>query len=179
MLLRTARPRDRGETGRPKTDLCVYSYFTRCSTNNTQLPPLPSLETIPSQLSNTSVHPSTSFGSTNHTTTTHSSSQSIAPSQPSSQPYPNPSQSYQAQAYGPIQVFPPIQPQPAPTFGVPLAVQMARDGVEHPRILTKCAAAIEKHGLDNVGIYRLSGTTSRVRELRGALDRGKSHPLVV
>ena len=59
-----------------------------------------------------------------------------------------------------------------PTFGVPLALQMARDGVEHPRILTKCAAAIEKHGLNNVGIYRLSGTMSRVKELKNLLDRG-------
>lgn len=50
---------------------------------------------------------------------------------------------------------------------------MSRDGVEHPRILTKCAAAIEKHGINNVGIYRLSGTMSRVKELKNLLDRGK------
>jgi hypothetical protein len=49
---------------------------------------------------------------------------------------------------------------------------MARDGVDVPRILEKCAEAIELHGIDNMGIYRLSGTTSRVQRLKAALDRG-------
>jgi hypothetical protein len=49
---------------------------------------------------------------------------------------------------------------------------MARDNVEVPRILEKCAEAIEMHGLDSMGIYRLSGTTSRVQRLKAALDRG-------
>ncbi|KAG9122622.1 hypothetical protein FRC07_000933 [Ceratobasidium sp. 392] len=154
------------------------------------LPPLPSLEAIPSQLSATSIHPSGSFMSTNTGTgsMSHShpsSSNNTPPSQthpppqpqqqqqtPSSYPQPQATPSYpHAQAYGPTQVFPPIQPQPAPTFGVPLAVQVARDGVEHPRILAKCTAAIEKHGLDSVGIYRVNGTTSRVQKLKGLLDR--------
>lgn len=50
---------------------------------------------------------------------------------------------------------------------------MARDNVEVPRILEKCAEAIEMHGLDSMGIYRLSGTTSRVQRLKAALDRGE------
>ncbi|GAA5985878.1 hypothetical protein JCM11641_005330 [Rhodosporidiobolus odoratus] len=58
-----------------------------------------------------------------------------------------------------------------PTFGVDLGEQMARDGVEVPRVLEKCAEAIELHGLDSMGIYRLSGTTSRVQRLKAALDR--------
>ncbi|KAG8718042.1 hypothetical protein FRC08_006076 [Ceratobasidium sp. 394] len=150
------------------------------------LPPLPSLDTIPSQLSATSVHPSSSFNSTNTNPTgpTHSHSSSLnntppsqtqPPPQSQSQPpssYPQAQPSYpQAQAYGPTQVFPPVQPQPGPTFGIPLALQMARDGVEHPRILVKCAEAIEKHGLENVGIYRVNGTTSRVQKLKALLDR--------
>ncbi|GEM12854.1 rho GTPase-activating protein [Rhodotorula toruloides] len=58
-----------------------------------------------------------------------------------------------------------------PTFGIDLGEQMARDNVEVPRILEKCAEAIELHGLDSMGIYRLSGTTSRVQRLKAALDR--------
>ncbi|GAA5918455.1 hypothetical protein JCM6882_005138 [Rhodosporidiobolus microsporus] len=58
-----------------------------------------------------------------------------------------------------------------PTFGVELGEQMARDGVDVPRVLEKCAEAIELHGLDSMGIYRLSGTTSRVQRLKAALDR--------
>ncbi|BGP17900.1 Rho GTPase-activating protein [Rhodosporidiobolus nylandii] len=65
---------------------------------------------------------------------------------------------------------PPATPR-RPTFGVDLGEQMSRDGVEVPRVLEKCAEAIELHGLDSMGIYRLSGTTSRVQRLKAALDR--------
>ncbi|KAG8728063.1 hypothetical protein FRC12_022048 [Ceratobasidium sp. 428] len=167
------------------------------------LPPLPSLETISSQLSTPFMHPSSSFTSTNTGTgsmthshpsssnnTPPSQTQPPPPTQPSyppssyqppstqpthSQPQPQATPSYpHAQAYGPTQVFPPVQTQPGPTFGIPLALQVARDGVEHPRVLAKCTAAIEKHGLDSVGIYRVNGTTSRVQKLKGLLDRDVS-----
>ncbi|GAA5877508.1 hypothetical protein JCM1840_003876 [Sporobolomyces johnsonii] len=65
----------------------------------------------------------------------------------------------------------PTGPPTRPTFGLDLGEQMARDGVEVPRVLEKCAEAIELHGLESMGIYRLSGTTSRVQRLKGALDR--------
>lgn len=67
---------------------------------------------------------------------------------------------------------PPTGPPLNPTFGVDLGDQMLRDSVEVPRILEKCAEAIELYGLESMGIYRLSGTTSRVQRLKGALDRG-------
>ncbi|KAK4050229.1 Rho GTPase-activating protein [Microbotryomycetes sp. JL201] len=57
------------------------------------------------------------------------------------------------------------------TFGVDLGEQMARDGVEVPRVLEKCCEVIELLGLESVGIYRLSGTTSRVQRLKSLLDR--------
>ncbi|ORX39261.1 hypothetical protein BD324DRAFT_619059 [Kockovaella imperatae] len=57
------------------------------------------------------------------------------------------------------------------TFGVDLGEQLARDGTEVPKVVEKCAAAIEAYGLDSVGIYRLSGTTSRVQALKAALDK--------
>src|SRR6202030_617752 len=56
--------------------------------------------------------------------------------------------------------------------GVDLAEQMTRDNVEVPPIVEKCAAAIEKYGMELQGIYRLSGTTSKVQKLKEQLDRG-------
>ena len=65
-------------------------------------------------------------------------------------------------------------PPTRPTFGVDLGEQMHRDGLEVPRVLEKCCQAIELHGLELMGIYRLSGTTSRVQRLKANLDRGGS-----
>ncbi|KAG7093520.1 hypothetical protein E1B28_007194 [Marasmius oreades] len=58
-----------------------------------------------------------------------------------------------------------------PTFGVDLGEQMARDDVDVPRIMKKCCEAIEKYGLESQGIYRLSGTTSKVAKLKQLLDK--------
>lgn len=57
-----------------------------------------------------------------------------------------------------------------PIFGVDLAEQMARDKVEVPPILEKCATAIEEMGIENMGIYRLSGTTSKIQRLKASFD---------
>ena len=59
-----------------------------------------------------------------------------------------------------------------PTFGVDLAEQMARDGVEIPLIMEKCCAAIEKYGLRSQGIYRISGMMTKIQRLKERLDRG-------
>ncbi|KAI9636893.1 putative GTPase activating protein [Dioszegia hungarica] len=56
------------------------------------------------------------------------------------------------------------------TFGVDLGEQLQRDGVEVPRVVELCAKAIEAYGIDSMGIYRLSGTSSRVQALKRALD---------
>ncbi|CAO1637231.1 unnamed protein product [Parajaminaea phylloscopi] len=64
---------------------------------------------------------------------------------------------------GPLQKIRPI-------FGVDLATQMARDNVEVPGILEKCAASVEAFGKENIGIYRLSGTTSKVQRLKAKFD---------
>ena len=58
-------------------------------------------------------------------------------------------------------------------FGVSLGDQMQRDGVEIPRVLEKCAETIEMYGLDVTGIYRLSGTTSRIQRLKAKLEASK------
>jgi len=48
---------------------------------------------------------------------------------------------------------------------------MTRDNVEVPPIMQKCCEAIEKYGIQSQGIYRLSGTTSKVANLKLKLDR--------
>lgn len=60
-----------------------------------------------------------------------------------------------------------------PTFGVDLAEQMARDNVEVPPIVAKCCEAIEKHGIRLQGIYRVSGMSSKVANLKQRLDKGE------
>ncbi|KAI8444090.1 hypothetical protein BY996DRAFT_8153907, partial [Phakopsora pachyrhizi] len=59
------------------------------------------------------------------------------------------------------------------TFGVDLASQMIRDGVENvPKILEKSVELIEKYGgLEVVGIYRISGTTSKIARLKQRFDQ--------
>jgi len=70
-----------------------------------------------------------------------------------------------------------IQDKGQPTFGIDLAEQMARDNVEVPPIVVKCCEAIEKYGIRSQGIYRVSGTTSKVANLRQKLEKGlSSHP---
>ncbi|BEJ16227.1 hypothetical protein CspHIS471_0508320 [Cutaneotrichosporon sp. HIS471] len=68
-------------------------------------------------------------------------------------------------------VSPGIPANSGATFGVDLGDQLARDGAEVPKVVVKCAEAIEAYGLDSVGIYRLSGTTSKVTALKNALDK--------
>lgn len=62
--------------------------------------------------------------------------------------------------------------RPRPTFGIDLAEQMIRDGVEVPPIMVKCCEAIEKHGITTMGVYRIGGTMSKVTRLKEKLDKG-------
>jgi hypothetical protein len=80
------------------------------------------------------------------------------------------------------------------TFGIALSEQVVSEGTEIPKVVEKCAQAIEAYGelyfgiqmslapvtetssrsgLDQMGIYRLSGTTSKVQRLKAALDVGR------
>lgn len=51
---------------------------------------------------------------------------------------------------------------------------MVRDGVEVPTVVTKCCEMVEKYGMDIQGIYRLSGTVTKVARLKELMDRGMS-----
>lgn len=64
-----------------------------------------------------------------------------------------------------------------PTFGFDLAEQMARDNVEIPPVVEKCCTAIEKYGLSSQGLYRISGTITKVLKLKDRLDKGKQASL--
>ncbi|WWC63842.1 uncharacterized protein I303_106447 [Kwoniella dejecticola CBS 10117] len=93
------------------------------------------------------------------------------------QPIHNPSYSSQQQSHnydnGSSEgwVPPGLPASSGATFGVDLGEQLNRDGVEVPKVVEKCAQAIEAYGLESMGIYRLSGTTSRVQALKNALDK--------
>lgn len=50
---------------------------------------------------------------------------------------------------------------------------MARDKVEVPLLMVKCCEAIEKHGIESQGIYRVSGMKSKVAGLKARLDKGE------
>ena len=52
---------------------------------------------------------------------------------------------------------------------------MSRDDVDVPPIMVKCCEAIEKHGLNFQGIYRVGGTVTKVAKLREMLDKGLCH----
>ncbi|KAF9786398.1 RhoGAP-domain-containing protein [Thelephora terrestris] len=58
-----------------------------------------------------------------------------------------------------------------PTFGVDLGEQMSRDDVDVPPILVKCCEAIERYGIEAMGIYRISGTLVKVNKLKEKLDK--------
>ncbi|KAH6910044.1 GTPase activating protein [Coprinopsis sp. MPI-PUGE-AT-0042] len=64
-----------------------------------------------------------------------------------------------------------LQDKGKPTFGVDLAEQMVRDNVEVPPMIVKCCEAIEKHGIRSQGIYRVSGMSSKVANLKQRLDK--------
>ena len=55
---------------------------------------------------------------------------------------------------------------------------MVRDDADVPPIVVKCCEAIEKHGIEATGIYRISGTVVKVNKLKEKLDKGRKHPVI-
>ncbi|KAI9230704.1 MAG: hypothetical protein DHS80DRAFT_11991 [Piptocephalis tieghemiana] len=60
---------------------------------------------------------------------------------------------------------------PKPIFGIPLEDHLKRDQIQVPTILVKCAHAVEEHGIDSQGIYRMSGQTSKIKALKALFNR--------
>lgn len=59
-----------------------------------------------------------------------------------------------------------------PVFGCELSALCTREGTTVPRFLVTFMEHIEKHGLDVVGIYRLSGNAASVTKLRYLVEQG-------
>ncbi|PVU98571.1 hypothetical protein BB559_001461 [Furculomyces boomerangus] len=55
-------------------------------------------------------------------------------------------------------------------FGVVLSEHLLRDNIKIPPVLIKCAEIVELHGLQNEGIYRISGQNSAVIKLKNEFD---------
>lgn len=63
-------------------------------------------------------------------------------------------------------------------FGVDIAKVSRRESSDIPLVVIGCVQEIEKRGMDEVGIYRLSGATSEVRRLKDAFDNNSQSALV-
>ncbi|XP_069507765.1 active breakpoint cluster region-related protein-like [Ambystoma mexicanum] len=55
-------------------------------------------------------------------------------------------------------------------FGAPIATTCRRDGSLIPHIILRCAEQVEKRGLEELGIYRISGLATDVQTLRVAFN---------
>jgi len=56
------------------------------------------------------------------------------------------------------------------TFGLTLQEMFERDGDLVPLLVDHCITEVEKRGLNEEGIYRLSGSTATIQELKAAYD---------
>lgn len=61
-------------------------------------------------------------------------------------------------------------PSGGPIFHVPIADTCRRERVKIPHIIVRCIAEVERRGLDDVGIYRVSGLTTQMNNLSEAFD---------
>ncbi|GAA5810617.1 hypothetical protein MFLAVUS_004040 [Mucor flavus] len=61
--------------------------------------------------------------------------------------------------------------KPNPVFAVDLIKLMERDKQEIPLIVVRCAEAVENAGLNTVGLYRVSGTSTQIQRLKSSFDR--------
>ncbi|KAE8279125.1 Breakpoint cluster region protein [Larimichthys crocea] len=60
--------------------------------------------------------------------------------------------------------------QPPPVFRVPIEIVAQQEGVLVPHVVRCCVEEVERRGMDEVGIYRVSGTTSDIGVLKTAFD---------
>uniref|UniRef100_A0A3P9D496 Si:dkey-33c9.6 n=1 Tax=Maylandia zebra TaxID=106582 RepID=A0A3P9D496_9CICH len=60
--------------------------------------------------------------------------------------------------------------QQPPIFGVPIETVAKQEGVLVPHVVRCCVEEVERRGMDEVGIYRISGTTSEISMLKAAFN---------
>lgn len=73
----------------------------------------------------------------------------------------------------------PALPPNNPVFGVHLDELFRRDGTAVPAVVFQCIQAIDLFGLHTEGIYRTSGSTPIVMQLKSEFDHGMPVPLIV
>ncbi|XP_046569347.1 breakpoint cluster region protein-like isoform X2 [Haliotis rubra] len=61
--------------------------------------------------------------------------------------------------------------QKSGVFGVKISTSARRQGKTVPSIVTACIQEVEKRGMDETGIYRVSGVTSEVQRLKKTFDK--------
>jgi hypothetical protein len=74
------------------------------------------------------------------------------------------------QGNGYHQNLPPLNP----VFGISLEDLYRRDSTAVPMIVYQCVQAVERFGLDLEGIYRLSGSSTHINQMKSLFDNGKS-----
>ncbi|KAI8997877.1 Rho GTPase activation protein [Pilobolus umbonatus] len=62
-------------------------------------------------------------------------------------------------------------------FGVSLEKQAESSEDMVPDILRKCATAVEQYALSSQGIYRMSGTESKIKRIRAKFENGDPNPI--
>lgn len=67
----------------------------------------------------------------------------------------------------------PMLPPTRPVFGMHLDDLFRRDGSAVPTIVFQCIQAIDMFGLSSRGIYRVSGSSHTVQQLKSEFDHGK------
>uniref|UniRef100_UPI0037E9886C active breakpoint cluster region-related protein n=1 Tax=Semicossyphus pulcher TaxID=241346 RepID=UPI0037E9886C len=73
--------------------------------------------------------------------------------------------------YSPHPLEPPSSTaQTHPVFCVPIETVTQQEGVLVPHVVRCCVEELERRGMDEVGIYRISGTTSDISTLKAAFN---------
>lgn len=62
-------------------------------------------------------------------------------------------------------------------FGVSLEELVVNTPDMVPTILKQCASVVEEYGLSSVGIYRLSGTSSKIQKMKLKFEHGDPNPI--
>ena len=52
-------------------------------------------------------------------------------------------------------------------------ISFSREGVRIPLLVTTCVAEVERRGLRDLGIYRVSGLSSEIQKLKKAFEKSK------
>lgn len=73
----------------------------------------------------------------------------------------------------------PVLPPNKPVFGIHLDDLFRRDGSAVPAIVFQCVQAVDMFGLHTEGIYRISGATPTVMQLKSEFDHGTYNSLHV